>query len=33
MRGMKTPRIIFFERIENYFIYTLAPKMSFLYVT
>jgi hypothetical protein len=32
MRGMKTPRIILFEQVENYFIYTLAPKMSFLYV-
>ncbi|MBV5323693.1 hypothetical protein JZU51_02970, partial [bacterium] len=32
MRGMKKPRIIFFEQLKSYFIYTLAPKMSFLYV-
>jgi len=31
MRGMNTPRIFISERIENYLIYTLAPKMTFLY--
>jgi poly-gamma-glutamate synthesis protein (capsule biosynthesis protein) len=29
---MKKPRIIFFEQITSYFVSTLAPKMSFLYV-
>ncbi len=32
MRGMKTPRIIFFEQFKSHFISILAPKMSFLYV-
>jgi hypothetical protein len=32
MRGMKTPRIILFGWLENHISYTLAPKMTFLYV-
>ena len=31
MRGMKIPRIFIFKRIEDYLIYSLAPKMDFLF--
>ena len=31
MRGMKTPRFFNSENIENHFVFTFAPKMTFLY--